>query len=426
MKTKIIPFISTLILFVFLFSSCNEPVYKIYTGYSPVFMTYEELRASVYTEQDVDLVNPGKIYFKDDYIFIIEEMKGIHVFNNTNPVSPVKTTFVKIPGVVDISISGNILYADSYIDLVVLDVQDINNIHEVARMEDFLPYTVPPANNDYPSAWVDQDKGVVIGWEVKKIKEEEHNYYEPMPVFRADKDYYQLINATGVSSGISGSGVGAGGSMARFGIKGNVLYVLSEYRFNVFDISVKTSPQYTGEIYTGTLVETMFLTDKYMFIGSTIGMAIYDLSVPLTPQFLSIFSHAQYCDPVIVDDTLAYITLRTGTNCGGSINQLNVINIKDILIPKLVMSYALTNPYGLGKDGDILFVCDGSAGLKIFDASDPRTITGQLIKAYPGIHAYDVIPMNGILILIGADGLYQYDYSDLQNISLLSSILVSK
>jgi hypothetical protein len=90
------------------------------------------------------------------------------------------------------------------------------------------------------------------------------------------------------------------------------------------------------------------------------------------------------------------------------------------------MTYPLTNPHGLGKDGDLLFICDGSAGLKIFDAADPRTITGHLIKAYPGIHAYDVIPLNGILILIGADGLYQYDYTDLQNISHLSSILVSK
>jgi len=425
MKTKIIPFISILLLSGFIFNSCNEPVYKIYTGNAPVFMTYEELRASVHTEQNVDLLNPGKIYIKDDYIFIIEEMKGIHVFNNTNPASPVKITFVNIPGVVDISISGNILYADSYVDLVVLDIQDINNIHEVARMYDFLPYTIPPVKNDYPTAWIDRDKGVVIDWEVRKIKEEDHYYYEPMPVFMSDKDYYQLINATGVSSGISGSGVGKGGSMARFGIKGNVLYTLAEYKFKIFDITIKTSPQYMGEIFSGMFVETMFLTDKYMFIGSTNGMAIYDLSVPLSPQFLNIFTHARYCDPVIVDDTLAFITIRTGTNCGGLVNQLNVVNIKNIFIPELVMTYTLTNPYGLGKDGDILFVCDGSAGLKIFNASDPRTITGNLIKTYSGINAYDVIPVNGILILIGADGLYQYDYSDLQNIELLSSIVVN-
>ncbi len=51
---------------------------------------------------------------------------------------------------------------------------------------------------------------------------------------------------------------------------------------------------------------------------------------------------------------------------------LSVVNIKNIDQPKLVMTYPLTNPHGLGKDGDLLFICDGTAGLKIFDASDPR------------------------------------------------------
>ena len=35
---------------------------------------------------------------------------------------------------------------------------------------------------------------------------------------------------------------------------------------------------------------------------------------------------------------------------------------------------------------------------------------------------YDVIPMNGNLILIGDDGLYQYDYTNLNDIQLMSMI----
>ena len=85
-----------------------------------------ELRSAVSEEQNVELKNPGKIYFKDNYIFIVEELKGIHVFDNTDPSSPVKKAFVRLPGVVDISISGSNMYADSYVDLVVLDVQDVD------------------------------------------------------------------------------------------------------------------------------------------------------------------------------------------------------------------------------------------------------------------------------------------------------------
>ena len=426
MKAKIIPITGIFLALLLISVSCEETVYRVFTGNAPIYMSYEELRASITTQQNVNLDNPGKIYFKDNYIFIVEEQKGIHVFDNSNPSSPVKKTFVKIPGVVDISVSGNILYADSFIDLVILDLQDINNIHEVGRVEEILRYAVPPVDNDYPMGNIDQERGVVIGWEVKKIREPYHDhYYGPFPTYK-DCCFLAETNASGASGGISGSGIGAGGSMARFGIKGDALYIMTEYMVKVLNISSKTNPVNSGmDFYTTSDAETMFLTDKYMFIGTASGMLVFDVSNPFSPQQKMSFSHARACDPVIVDDTLAYITLRTGTTCGGVSNMLSVVNIKDIDNPKLVMTYQLTNPHGLGKDGDLLFICDGSAGLRIFDASDPKAITSNPVKNYPEVHAYDVIPFNGLLILIGDDGLYQYDYSDIQNISLLSSIVAN-
>jgi len=82
----------------------------------------------------------------------------------------------------------------------------------------------------------------------------------------------------------------------------------------------------------------------------------------------------------------------------------------------------MAGPYGLGIDDNILFVCDGDAGLKIYNASDPLTIDENMLAHFPDIQAYDVIPINGILILIGEDGIYQYDYQDIENIQLLSII----
>jgi len=424
MKAKIVPFIVVFILFVFLLTSCEDTTYKEYKGNAPVYMSYSELRSAVSPEQNVDLKNPGKIYFKDNYIFIVEELKGIHVFDNTNPSSPVKKVFVKIPGVVDISISGYNLYADSFVDLVVLDVQNIDNIHEVGRVEDILPYTVPEVDNEYPMAYVDQDKGVVIDWELRMVREKVNQNHDIYPVYWEKLAFVDMMNASGASTGVSGSGVGVGGSMARFGIKGNVLYVLDQSQLKIFDISDKTDPVKSGEIYPGWNVETMFLTDKTMFLGTTTGMVIYDISIPLSPQSRTFFTHARSCDPVIVDDTLAYITLRTGTNCGGTLNTLSVVNVKNLNSPSLIWTYSMTNPHGLGKDGNLLFICDGSAGLKIFDASDPRKITDHLLYTYSNIHAYDVIPIGNVLVLIGDNGLYQYSYSNVQNISLLSSILV--
>ena len=425
MKTKIIPIITGLTLLSIIFSSCEDSTYKEYTGNAPVYMSYEDLRAAVAEEPGIDLTNPGKIYFKDNYIFIVEELKGIHVYDNTDPSSPVKKSFVTLPGVIDISISGYIMYADSYIDLVVLDVQNIDNIHEVGRIKDIFPYMVPPVDNDYPTGPVDDKKGVVIEWEVKKIREKVDYVPNPYPFFGLMDGVKFSSQISGYSQGVSGSGVGIGGSMARFGIHDKVLYVLNESSLKVFDITSKTSPVMHNDFYPGWGIETMFLTDKTMFLGTTTGMIIYDISNPLSPQSQGRFNHARSCDPVVVDDTLAYITLRTGTNCGGATNTLDVVNIKNLSNPKLVMTYPMTNPHGLGKDGNLLFICDGSAGLKVYDASDAKTISSHLIYTYPNINAFDVIPIGSILILIGDDGLYQYSYANVQNLSLLSKISVS-
>ena len=79
MKAKIIPILTVFSFYMFIFSSCEDSTYKEYVGNAPVYMTYDNLRKSVATEQNVNLVNPGKIYFKDNYIFIVEEQKGTSV-----------------------------------------------------------------------------------------------------------------------------------------------------------------------------------------------------------------------------------------------------------------------------------------------------------------------------------------------------------
>ena len=41
-------------------------------------------------------------------------------------------------------------------------------------------------------------------------------------------------------------------------------------------------------------------------------------------------------------------------------------------------------------------------------------------------NAYDVIPYKDVLILIGSDGLYQFDYSDPKNLKQLSRLTIER
>jgi len=400
-------------------SSCKDKYIEIFMANSPIYMSYETLRQSVKQTDARVLENPGKIYFKDDYIFVVEKMKGIHIINNSDSSNPEILTFIEIPGNVDIAIKGNVLYADSYIDMVAMDISDLSNIKEVNRVEGILPYTLPPAEEDYPIAQIDEEKGVVIAWEIKKVRQVVDNDYYPF--YKMEGDLI-MASSFGNFGGISNTGIGVGGSMARFGIKDNTLYAVDVAQLHILNISTPADPESISDFYVGWSIETMFILDDNMFFGTQSGMLVYDISSPTCPIYISTFWHMTSCDPVVVKDTIAFVTLRGGNMCGNNLNELDVISIADLLNPTLLKVYPMAGPYGLGIDDNILFVCDSDAGLKIYNVADPLTIDENMLAHFPNIQAYDVIPINGILILIGEDGIYQYDYQDIENIQLLSKI----
>ena len=101
-----------------------------------------------------------------------------------------------------------------------------------------------------------------------------------------------------------------------------------------------------------------------------------------------------------------------------------MVQLNNLVDASLIKVYNLTSPRGLSKDGNLLFICDGSGGLKIFNASNVSDI--KLLKQFPNPETYDVIAGNGIAIVVATDGLYQYDYSDVNNIHLVSKISLTK
>jgi hypothetical protein len=46
------------------------------------------------------------------------------------------------------------------------------------------------------------------------------------------------------------------------------------------------------------------------------------------------------------------------------------------------------------------------------------------VASFPSINAYDVIPLNNYLFMIGEDGFILYDYSDIQDIKQIGFIPV--
>ena len=72
-QTNYIYFI--LILWTAFLSACTDKVFETFTANSPVYMSYADLRSAVKISPARELNFPGKIYFKDNYIFINEKMR---------------------------------------------------------------------------------------------------------------------------------------------------------------------------------------------------------------------------------------------------------------------------------------------------------------------------------------------------------------
>ena len=405
-------------------SSCTDKVYETFTANSPVYLSYADLRSAVKMTTARQLNNPGKIYFKDNFLFINEKMKGVHVFDVSDPKNPQNKGFIEIPGNVDIAIKDNVLYADSYIDLVSIDVSDFSKIKELGRVEKAFTYTLPTYDTNYPIAKIDETKGVITGWEIKSVRQElEQRYYPVYYNYATDVSY---SSNSGIS-GSTGTTYGVGGSMARFGLYKNFLYTISQYNLYTFKLNSASSVSLLNTSYVSWNVETIFITDDHMFLGTRNGLIVESLEVPEKPSLKGTFSHVTSCDPVVIKGDLAFVTLKGGTTCGGTTNQLDVIQMSNGYSKfTLLKSYPMNGPEGLGIDDDLLFVCDGSAGLKIYNASDPLTITQHPIATFPSIHAYDVIPMNNYLFMIGESGFMLYDYSTIQNIKQIGFIPVVK
>lgn len=395
------------------FSSCNDKLETTYTYITQVsvLMDVQATRSlEVGMASNKELVTSGKIYVYGDYLLINEPKEGIHIFDNRNPSSPVKLHFIKVPGNVDLAVNSGILYADSYVDLLAFDISNMQNIRLVNRVEDV-----------FPNMYIDAAKGLFVTYRDSIV-----SYTSPRidPRFRAFNEAAATFNSAGGWTAGGGQSYGQGGSMARFTLLSSHLYAVDETSLRLFDVQSPSNPSFVNDILLGWGIETIFPYKDKLFIGSTTGMYIYDASTPSAPQQMSVYSHFTACDPVVVNDEHAFVTLRSGNFCQQGVNQLQVLDIRDLYQPRLLKTYEMQNPHGLGLAGNNLFICEGQYGLKQFNAADVLNIADNQLELLESQKSYDVIPTAKSLIVTGPEGVCQYDYSVPGKLRRLSCISI--
>lgn len=386
---------------------CIRQVYE----YKPVYKDLSDIR-TIEFQSPREIENPGKIYVYDRYLMVNEIDKGIHIIDNSNQSNPKPIGFYAIEGNRDLAVKNDVLYADNYVDLLSIDISNIEN-PQLKHIEELV--------YEHPFYRDEKSKKLITHYEVQSVKLED-----------CGLDFAFISSADALAQSSSGGFstnpnlVGQSGSMARFTLMNNHLYLIDGNRLHSFNITDKLNPEPTGTKDVGWGIETIFPYNNSLFIGARNGMHIFDAQDPSNPTFASTFNHVESCDPVIVDNDLAYVTLRGGTDfCGNRANQLLKLDVADIYSPRLIKEMDMTNPHGLGILENHLFICDGNAGIRVFHKNELNTMSESTIAHITEVFGKDIILLsNKTAIVLTDKGYEQYDVSNIHQIKKLSTIRV--
>lgn len=410
-----------LLLAVAILHSCTEDLGTVdvtYTKATAIYGDLNQVRNTPLLDAPKEIDNPGKIFVSNDFLLIGEEEKGIHVIDNSDPNNPTPARFVNIPGNREFYVKGNTLYAESYYDLVKIDLSDVQQPTLVSRLE-----------NAFGEELVNAKGEVLIGFNFEQVTEsmKPSNPVRQQPWGQQEIYYYDyaqtLIPPSAVPASFAGSSGGAIGSVNRIATVDEYVYVVSRAKLNTFRDN--GTLELVASDYVHNSMETIFPDGDRLFVGTRNSMEVFSIINRAQPQQVGSFFHANSCDPVYPDGDVAYVTLRTGdfADCPGDVNALLVLDINDVGFPTQIQEIVMESPYGMSLLADKLYVGEGANGLKVFDATDRRNL--KLETSDPKVEAYDIIrhPNRTDLILIaGTNGLQQYkiDGGDLSLMSELS------
>ena len=181
----------------------------------------------------------------------------------------------------------------------------------------------------------------------------------------------------------SAPGQGVSGSITRFAVNGNYMYVLNQNEVQTYDITDRANPVLKHRLATDWGLETITFYDNSLFLGSTTALYILDITNPAVPVIQAKSDRLSTvgftgCDPVAVNGDYAYSTIKVIENICGVISAESALIVYDVSNksnPKVLGTYPMNIPNGLGYKDNYLFVCDeGSDLLVVYDITNPAAL----------------------------------------------------
>jgi hypothetical protein len=340
-------------------------------------------------EHDSRMIELSNIYIADTLMVLSDPQTGIHVYSIADKNDPVFLRKIPLQGNTGTAVRGDIIYANCWDGLLALRLGEGTGWDTAAVLREVSPHFL---QNDVAIDGVDR-----------------HPFFGcsgPAPV------------AYDASSPVNSGG--SGGSYAIFAPIDTFLYYADHSEIVTMSIAVPDTPRVLSRTYVDWSIETLFPTEEHLFVGGTSGMYVLDLVDPAHPKLIGGLAHFQACDPVVVIDTVAWVTLRGGNGCGETRDVLLSVSIADPSNPKLLSETYTPTPYGLAAQDSLLIVSNGFSGSRIYRISDPYVPEG--LQSWSGPETKDFIWLGNDLFVMAFDEVRIYDMSTPLEPVLLSSI----
>lgn len=270
---------------------------------------------------------------RGDRLFVSDNAVGVHVYDVSDPASPAHMYTIPLAANHGNAAVGDVLYASDGYSIKAFHLGDESYV-QVAEIA--APVWSPP----------------------------NPPYNEPHHGFGCGCSDNTLAPMSAPAPATSSS-------YATFAVVGDYLYAVRDGQLTVLDVSDPLKPSRAGAIHTEWDIETLQAAGNYLFMGGLRGMYIYSLEKPASPSPYGRLIHARACDPVVVEGTTAYVTLRGNAACGVAKDQLLSVDISDPQDPALLCETDVPTPFGLATGPNRLFVSKGENGFVLYDVTSP-------------------------------------------------------
>ena len=313
---------------------------------------------------------PGNIYSIDSLLLIADEKQGIFIYSVAATDTPRLVQTIQQYGVRGVAMKDSTMYIGTW--------RGVNVYRRASDGSYDSVYAV------YRNAGYDYE-----------------DYYvsDTRPLFGCGCN--EPVNYTGGTEVSDGGGIG--GSYAIFAILDTFLYVVDNQYLVTFSIAKPDAPYRLSYLDVNWSIETIYPMESHLYIGGANGMYIIDRSDGAHPKLSGSVDHFRACDPVVVQDSTAWVTLRSGGFCGTSSDELWTVAVTDPYHPQLLHTTAAPTPYGLVVRDSLLYVANGNNGFSLY-----RVKTGEplLIKQWATFAAKDFIWKDTRLFVMAFSAVY--------------------